>query len=187
MTARAALSAAIIAGCVLAACDAAGQTTEALTDAPSFPAIERGAGAAPTTREIIDRVSRAWFLGEWRAYLAKFVTPDGRVVDNANGGVSHSEGQGYGLLFALGAAIVIGSLYLRRIRQGLMGRPKTFDLARMTGKEGTMQSDLLPPGKGVAIIAAEQWTVTSSQQLKRGDRVRVKGVEGLEPIVEKVE
>lgn len=93
----------------------------------------------------------------------------------------------YGLLVALGAAIVIGSLYLRRIRQALMGRPKTFDLARMAGQGGTMQSDLTPPGKGVALIGSEQWTVTAAQPLKRGDRVRVKGVAGLEPIVEKVE
>ena len=93
----------------------------------------------------------------------------------------------YGLLVALGAAIVIGSLYLRRIRQGLMGRPKTFDMARNVGKEGTMQSDLSPPGNGVALIDSEQWTVYSDKQLRRGDRVRVKALRGLELIVEKVE
>lgn len=42
----------------------------------------------------------SWFAGEWRDYRRRFVAPDGRVVDNANGGVSHSEGQGYGLLLA---------------------------------------------------------------------------------------
>ncbi len=31
----------------------------------------------------------------WRQYKERFVTSDGRVVDNANGGISHSEGQGY--------------------------------------------------------------------------------------------
>jgi endoglucanase len=36
----------------------------------------------------------------WQFYRARFVTAEGRVVDNANGGVSHSEGQGYGLLLA---------------------------------------------------------------------------------------
>lgn len=93
----------------------------------------------------------------------------------------------YGLLFALGAFIVIGSLYLRRIRQGLMGRPKTFDMSLKVGKEGTMQSDLEPPGKGVALIESEQWSVFSDQPLKRGDRVRVKGLRGLDLIVEKAE
>jgi endoglucanase len=42
----------------------------------------------------------AWFAREWSDFKRRFVTDDGRVVDNANGGVSHSEGQGYGLLLA---------------------------------------------------------------------------------------
>lgn len=39
----------------------------------------------------------------WAAYKARFVTETGRVTDTANGGVSHSEGQGYGLLLAVAA------------------------------------------------------------------------------------
>ena len=39
----------------------------------------------------------------WSDYKARHVTPDGRVVDDANGGVSHSEGQGFGMLLAVGA------------------------------------------------------------------------------------
>ena len=38
--------------------------------------------------------------GDWRAFATRFVAADGRVVDIGNGGVTHSEGQGYGLLFA---------------------------------------------------------------------------------------
>jgi membrane-bound serine protease (ClpP class) len=93
----------------------------------------------------------------------------------------------YGLLAALAGAIVIGSIYLRRIRQGLMGRPRAQDPANAIGKEGIMQSDLKPPGKGVALIASEQYSVLSSQELKRGEQVRVKAVKGLELIVEKLE
>ncbi len=37
---------------------------------------------------------------EWNAYKDKFVEPSGRVVDTANNNISHSEGQGYGLLLA---------------------------------------------------------------------------------------
>ena len=36
----------------------------------------------------------------WSAYKAKFLDPSGRIVDNGNGNISHSEGQGYGLLLA---------------------------------------------------------------------------------------
>jgi endo-1,4-beta-D-glucanase Y len=44
-----------------------------------------------------------WVIDAWRAYAAKFTTPDGRVIDDANGGISHSEGQGYAMLIALRA------------------------------------------------------------------------------------
>jgi len=36
----------------------------------------------------------------WRQYKDRFLTSEGRVVDNANGGISHSEGQGYAMLIA---------------------------------------------------------------------------------------
>lgn len=39
----------------------------------------------------------------WQAFEARFVDQSGRVIDDANGGISHSEGQGYGLLLALAA------------------------------------------------------------------------------------
>lgn len=37
---------------------------------------------------------------DWGRYRARFVAAEGRVVDTGNGGVSHSEGQGFGLLLA---------------------------------------------------------------------------------------
>ena len=37
---------------------------------------------------------------EWLAYKEKFLDQTGRIIDNANGGISHSEGQGYGLLLS---------------------------------------------------------------------------------------
>jgi endo-1,4-beta-D-glucanase Y len=36
----------------------------------------------------------------WQSWSGRFLRGDGRVVDSGNGGVSHSEGQSYGLLFA---------------------------------------------------------------------------------------
>ena len=42
-------------------------------------------------------------LGEWAIYKSRYVQPDGRVVDTGNGGTSHTEGQGYGMLFAVWA------------------------------------------------------------------------------------
>lgn len=38
--------------------------------------------------------------GEWDRYASRFLTAEGRILDDANAGISHSEGQGYGLLLA---------------------------------------------------------------------------------------
>jgi endoglucanase len=38
---------------------------------------------------------------EWDAFKARFLQSDGRIVDTGNGGISHTEGQGWGLLFAV--------------------------------------------------------------------------------------
>jgi endoglucanase len=46
------------------------------------------AGAAPDAQD-------------WVAFKRRYLAPDGRVVDTANGGISHSEGQSYGMLFAV--------------------------------------------------------------------------------------
>ncbi len=39
----------------------------------------------------------------WQAWKASFVSAQGRVIDSGNGMISHSEGQGYGMLFAVAA------------------------------------------------------------------------------------
>ena len=37
---------------------------------------------------------------QWQPWRDRFMTADGRIVDDANSNISHSEGQGYGLLLA---------------------------------------------------------------------------------------
>lgn len=37
----------------------------------------------------------------WREFVKTFVTSEGRVVDTGNGRISHSEGQGYGMILAV--------------------------------------------------------------------------------------
>lgn len=39
--------------------------------------------------------------GNWSTFRERFVAPEGRVIDTGNGGISHSEGQGYGMLLAV--------------------------------------------------------------------------------------
>lgn len=38
---------------------------------------------------------------EWAAFKTRFITAEGRVVDRGNKDISHTEGQGYGMLFAV--------------------------------------------------------------------------------------
>lgn len=38
---------------------------------------------------------------EWEAFTRRFMAADGRIVDTANRGISHSEGQGYAMVFAV--------------------------------------------------------------------------------------
>lgn len=47
--------------------------------------------AEPTVSALADR---------WSDYKRRHLDPSGRLVDNANRGISHSEGQGYGLVLA---------------------------------------------------------------------------------------
>lgn len=46
------------------------------------------------------RPARAQRAGAWEAWKARFLAPDGRVIDQLQDGASHSEGQGYGMLIA---------------------------------------------------------------------------------------
>ncbi|MBU6428187.1 MAG: glycosyl hydrolase family 5, partial [Cyanobacteria bacterium REEB65] len=39
-------------------------------------------------------------VADWQRYAARFILPEGRVVDTGNGGISHSEGQAYAMLLA---------------------------------------------------------------------------------------
>jgi endoglucanase len=43
------------------------------------------------------------FAREWSAFAERFLTAEGRVVDTGNAGISHSEGQGWGLMFSAAA------------------------------------------------------------------------------------
>ncbi|MEJ1938182.1 glycosyl hydrolase family 8, partial [Nostoc sp. NIES-2111] len=46
-------------------------------------------------------IAREAFSNGWALWRSRFIAKDGRVVDTGNAGVSHSEGQGYGMLLAV--------------------------------------------------------------------------------------
>lgn len=60
----------------------------------------------PAVSQVADRPlagSLSMDIALWQTYAAQFVMPDGRVIDNVNGGISHTESQGYGMLLAVAA------------------------------------------------------------------------------------
>ena len=44
----------------------------------------------------------AWADTAWENYKSRFMMPDGRIIDTGNGNVSHTEGQGFAMLLAVG-------------------------------------------------------------------------------------
>ena len=70
-------------------------TASAVAAAESSPAAE----APPTSSANMTASS----LRGWADYRKRYMAADGRVVDDANGNVSHSEGQGYAMLLAAAA------------------------------------------------------------------------------------
>jgi endoglucanase len=83
-------------------------TPAAATPTATAPTAAALAATAPSRQLKLD--ARAIPLGGalkdgagWRAFKTRFVTQSGRVIDTANELISHSEGQGYGMLLAVAA------------------------------------------------------------------------------------
>jgi len=91
----------------------------------------------------------------------------------------------YGLLAILSLVVVVGSIYLYRLRKDLYKRSKgRFDLNNMIGKEGVLTSDVKGGMTGSANIDSEDWSVTAAVDLSKGTRVKVKEVRGFTLTVE---
>ena len=54
-------------------------------------------GASARSKEAVS----LWLGSAWRDYTSRHMTPEGAVIDDANEGISHSEGQGYGMVLAV--------------------------------------------------------------------------------------
>lgn len=72
--------------------------------AAAEPAASQATLALPAPKATQGPVAgRLAGLPGWTAWRDHFVTRQGRVVDTGTGGISHSEGQGYGMLLAVAA------------------------------------------------------------------------------------
>jgi len=90
----------------------------------------------------------------------------------------------YVILGVIGAGMVLGSLYLYKIREAMGHVPVAYDAKSIIGKEGVLTSDLKAGSFGTANIASEDWSVTGSVDIPNGTRVIVKERSGLKLVVE---
>ena len=81
----------------------------------------------------------------------------------------------YILLGGTGALLVVGFLYLTRIRHVLMAQPKLIDPGRIVNMTGRAATDLVPGKDGVANVGAEDFTAQSDQFIPKGALIRVTG------------
>lgn len=93
----------------------------------------------------------------------------------------------YAILALVGGGVVVGSVYLYRLRKELTNKTSQFDAIHMIGREGRVTSEVKAGRFGTANIGSEDWTVTSSQDLLEGTVVKVKEVQGLKLVVERKE
>jgi len=68
---------------------------------PSASFLDHPGAASTVIGRIAAPVTNQNAMAEWRHFKARFLLPEGRVTDNANGGISHSEGQGTVMLLAV--------------------------------------------------------------------------------------
>ncbi|MBV1830317.1 endoglucanase [Komagataeibacter sp. AV436] len=72
----------------------------------SFLSVMAAAGSFPmlSRAEADDAIGvNPQVAQQWSIFRSKYFRPDGRIVDTGNSGESHSEGQGYGMLFSAAA------------------------------------------------------------------------------------
>ncbi len=93
----------------------------------------------------------------------------------------------YIIIGAVAAVGIAMSLYLYGLREEFQKRTPHFDPKGIIGKEGKLMTDLKAGGVATANIGAEEWSVTASEDIAKGTRVKVLEVEGLKLKVQKME
>lgn len=130
-----------------------GATVPATSQSPALPArpatTEKPAVAAPRSPRGAEILVKSW-----PDYRSRFVSPEGRVIDNANGGISHSEGQGYGMLLALAAQDreTFDRIW-RWTQKALGGRPDALSAWRWEPGKSPNVTDMNNASDGDLLIA----------------------------------
>ncbi|NEU11893.1 cellulase [Methylobacterium sp. BTF04] len=130
------------------------------TAIPSAPTVT--GPAMPSSANAPALVGALKDVEAWRLYRSRFVTEAGRVVDTANGMISHSEGQGYGMLLAVAAN---DRATFERIwgwtRGNLMVRPDALLAWRWEPGKRPAVADLNDASDGDILVA---WALTEAAE-----------------------
>lgn len=107
----------------------------------------------------------------WSTFKSRFLTPEGRIVDTANNNVSHTEGQGYGMLLAVaGDDRATFDLLWRWTRQHLHNPQNDLFYWRYTPGASNPVADTNNASDGDVLIAwalqraADKWGDPTYQQ-----------------------
>lgn len=115
--------------------------------------------------------------GWWPLYRQRFLLPEGRIVDTGNHGVSHSEGQGYGMILALRAGDRAAFDAMAGWTQSVLGRS---DMALHSWRyDPTMANPVADPNNATdgdiliawaLMLAARRWG--NSAHAQRSEAIR---------------
>ncbi|MBX9748144.1 MAG: glycosyl hydrolase family 5 [Roseococcus sp.] len=167
------------------------QTTQAITQATAIPPAPRrrsvlrgllglggaiaipGVALAPASSQVLGPMlpapphssATAADRAEWAEFRARFISPEGRVVDNANQDISHSEGQGYAMLMAEWAGDRASFELILQWTRAHLSRPRDALFAWRWSANPRLARDTNSATDGDIMIAwalqraAERWSV----------------------------
>lgn len=115
---------------------------------------------------------KATVAADWAAFKSRFVAADGRIVDTGNGGISHSEGQAYGMLLSQAAndreafERIWNWTYANIARKDMMLFAWRFDpLKGVTDNNNATDGDIL--AAWALQLASERWKVPAYAEASR--------------------
>jgi len=73
----------------------------------------------------------------------------------------------------IGGVLVVCFLYLAKLREAMMNKPKLIDPTRVVGMNGRAVTDIAPGKAGVCNVNSEDWTCFSDTYIQRGSEISV--------------
>jgi membrane-bound serine protease (ClpP class) len=79
----------------------------------------------------------------------------------------------YLLMGFIAGILIIGVVYIAKIRRAMMNSPKLVGPHRAVGAKGRAVTDVVPGKEGICNVLSEEWTCTSSSFISKGKEIVV--------------